>query len=217
MELDFSERSAEQPMSQDDKKFLSIMEQGIRQREDGHYELPLPFREEGPVLPNNKALALHRLNKLQTRLENNKKYHEDYVTFMDELIEKNYAERVPENELANQDSSVWYIPHHEVYHPRKPEKIRVVFDCSATYQGESINNHLLKGPDLITNQLVGVLCRFRTEPTLAFMCDVEAMFHQFKVLETHRNFLRFLWWEDGDTTKRQLEYKMNVHLFDAGS
>ena len=215
LELDFSERGAEQPMSQEDKKFLSIMGRETRQREDGHYEMPLPFRQERPVLPNNKPLALHRLRKLQTLLENNKRYREDYITFMNELIEKNYAERVPENELTNEDGDVWYIPHHGVYHTRKPEKIRVVFDCSATYQGESINNHLLQGPDL-TNQLVGVLCRFRTELT-AFMCDVEAMFHQFKVFETHRNFLRFLWWEDGDTTKRPVEYRMTVHLFGAGS
>ncbi len=27
------------------------------------------------------------------------------------------------------------------------------------------------------------------------------MFHQFKVVEAHRNFLRFLWWEDGDVAK----------------
>ena len=215
LELDFSERGAEQPMSQEDKKFLSIMERETRQREDGHDEMPLPFRQERPVLPNNKPLALHRLRKLQTRLENDKRYREDYITFMNELIEKNYAERVPENELTNEDGDVWYIPHHGVYHPRKPKKIRVVFDCSATYQGESINNHLLQGPDL-TNQLVGVLCRFRTEPT-AFMCDVEAMFHQFRVFETHRNFLQFLWWEDGDITKRPVEYRMTVHLFGAGS
>ena len=43
------------------------------------------------------------------------------------------------------------------------------------------------------------------------------MFHQFKVVEAHRNFLRFLWWEDGDTSKRPIEYRMTVHLFAAGS
>ncbi|CAB4018402.1 Hypothetical predicted protein, partial [Paramuricea clavata] len=94
-------------------------------------------------------------------------------------------------------------------------KIRVVFDCSVNYKGESLNDYLLQGPDL-TNQLVGVLCRFRKDST-AFMCDVEAMFHQFKVVEAHRNFLRFLWWEDGDTSKRPIEYRMTVHLFGAGS
>jgi hypothetical protein len=58
MELDFSERSSEQPMSQDDKRFLSIMEKGIHHRQDGHYEMPLPFRNEKPVLPNNRVLSL---------------------------------------------------------------------------------------------------------------------------------------------------------------
>jgi hypothetical protein len=148
-------------------------------------------------------------------MENDKRYRDDYINFMNELIEQNYAETVPESELANEDGNVWYIPHHGVYNPRKPKKIRVVFDCSANYKGESLNNHLLQGPDL-TNGLAGVLCRFRKDPT-AFMCDVEAMFHQFKVAEAHRNFLRFLWWEDGDTRKRLIEYRMTVHLFGAGS
>ena len=49
--------------------------------------MPLPFREETPMLPNNKALVLHRLQKLQTRLENNKKYREDCINFMNELRE----------------------------------------------------------------------------------------------------------------------------------
>ena len=34
--------------------------------------------------------------------------------------------------------NVWYIPHHGVYHPRKPEKIRVVFDCSAKYDATAL-------------------------------------------------------------------------------
>jgi hypothetical protein len=61
-----------------------------------------------------------------------------------------------------------------VYHPQKPDKIRVVFDCSARYRGTSLNDQLLQGPDL-TNSLAGVLTRFREEP-VAFMSDVESMF-----------------------------------------
>ena len=110
---------------------------------------------------------------------------------------------------------MWYIPHHGVYHPKKPSKIRVVFDCSADYQRESLNKHLLTGPGL-TNGLVGVLCRFRKNP-VAFMCDLEAMFHQFKVDENYRNFLRFLWWPNGDIHAAPVEYRMSVHLFGAGS
>ena len=97
----------------------------------------------------------------------------------------------------------------------KPDKIRVVFDCSVTFKGQSLNDHLLQGPDL-TNSLVGVVCRFRKEP-IAFICDVEQMFHQFKVDTRHRDFLRFLWWDGGDYDARPTEYRMCVHLFGAVS
>ena len=68
----------------------------------------------------------------------------------------------------------------------------------------------------MTNNLTGVLCRFRKE-NIAFMCDVEGMFHQVKVNEECRNLLRFLWWEKGDTSKEPKEYRMTVHLFGATS
>ena len=195
-EMDFSEKSVNNDkLSQEDKTFLQRMEQGIHQGTDGHYEMPLPFREGLPHLPNNKSFAIRRLQKLAQRFKRDKNYRDDYTNFMREVIEKGYAEEVQDGELATNDGKVWCIPHHGVYHPKKPDKIHVVFDCSATFLGESLNKHLLPGPDL-TNGLVGVLCRFREEP-VAFMCDLEAMFHQFKVDQNHRNFLRFLWWPNG--------------------
>ena len=85
------------------------------------------------------------------------------------------------------NGQVWYIPHHGVYHPKKPDKIRVVFDCSVEFSGESLNQHLLQGPDQ-TNNLVGVLSRFRQEP-VAVMCDIEGMFHQVHVNPEHCKFI----------------------------
>lgn len=100
MESDFSERkSAEQPMSLDDKKFMQKMKQGIRQGKDGQYEMPLLFRDEEPRMSNNRSVAMHRLVKLKSRLENDEQYRNDYVAFMNDLIEKKYAERVPEQQL----------------------------------------------------------------------------------------------------------------------
>ena len=52
----------------------------------------------------------------------------------------------------------------------------MVFDCSAEYLGYALNKQLIPGPDL-TNQIVGVLIRFREEQD-AFMGDIEAMFYQ---------------------------------------
>ena len=84
----------------------------------------------------------------------------------------------------------WYILHHGVSNANKPGKIRVVFDCSAEVGEESVNRNLMTGPDL-TSQLIGVLIRFREEH-VAIMTDIEAMFHQVKVAEKPRSFLRLM-------------------------
>lgn len=110
--------------------------------------------------------------------------------------------------------SVWYLLHHGVYHPRK-RSLRVVFDCGATFKGTSLNQQLLQGPNL-TSTLFGALLRFRLEP-VAVMGDIQAMFHQVRVAKEDRDFLRFVWWPEGDLTKKVAEFRMTVHLFGAVS
>ncbi|XP_055366070.1 uncharacterized protein LOC129604298 [Betta splendens] len=214
LESDFSERSYEDKyVSQDDVRFVQLLSNSILQREDGHYEMPLPFKGSSPPsLPNNKRLALVRLQHLKKKLQANKQYYDHYTSFMEETISKGDAELAPS---ISEGETLWYIPHHGVYHPRKPDKVRVVFDCSAKFRGISLNDSLLTGPDLI-NSLVGVLCRFRKE-TVAVVCDIERMFHQFYVAPEHRNYLRLLWWEDGQLQSEPKEYRMAVHLFGAAS
>lgn len=131
---------------------------------------------------------------------------------MKEIIERGDVEEVYDDGTQGER---WYIPHHGVYHPRKPTKLQVVFDCSVKYSGTSLNEHLFTGPDLINN-LTGILLRFR-QHSIALMCDIEKMFHQFHVQEADRNYLRFLWWRDGDTSTQPQEYRMKVHLFGAAS
>ena len=212
LERDFSETSREDhALSFLDKKFLNVLESSIQHRDDSHYEMPLPLKEEGLKLPNNRTLALSRLERLKQRLKRDRKYRDHYEAFMKEMIDKGQAERVPDDELQLTNGRVWYIPHHGVYHPQKPDKILVVFDASAEFKGESLNRHLLEGPDL-TNSLNGVLCRFCKEP-IAFTCDVEGMFHQVFVNPDYRNLLRFLWWDKGNVDSTPTEYRMTVHLF----
>nr|XP_054604914.1 uncharacterized protein LOC107372912 [Nothobranchius furzeri] len=214
LEMDFVERSVEkEPVSQEDLLFLTKMKDGIKLKQNGHFEMPLPFKQEKPKLPNNKLCAELRLKCLERRLRKDEHYFKDYVAFMHDIIIRGDAEKVPEAELKNQPA--WYIPHHGIYHPQKPNKIRVVFDCSAKFQNTSLNEHLLSGPDL-TNTLVGVLCRFR-KGHVAIICDVERMFHQFQVAPEDQDYLRFLWWEDGNLDKPPSVFRMRVHLFGAAS
>ena len=57
--------------------------------------------------------------------------------------------------------------------PLKPDKVRVVYDCAARYGGTSLNQQLLPGPNQ-TNQLVGVLTRFR-QGTVGVVADFVSM------------------------------------------
>ena len=149
LERDFSETSREDhALPFLDKKFLNILESNIQHRDDGHYEMPLPLKEEGLKLPNNRTLASNRLERLKQRLKRDRKYRDHYEAFMKDMIDKGQAERVPDDELQLTNGPVWYIPHHGVYHPQKPDKIRIVFDASAEFKGDSLNRHLLQGPDL---------------------------------------------------------------------
>ena len=97
----------------------------------------------------------------------------------------------------------------------KPDKVRVVFDCAAKYNGVSLNDVLMAGPPLM-NTLTGVLIRFRKEK-IALMGDVESIFHQVKVDPVHINALRFLWWENGDMRNEPEIHQMLVHIFGTAS
>tara|TARA_B110000881_G_scaffold142907_1_gene126249 strand:- start:157 stop:5301 length:5145 start_codon:yes stop_codon:yes gene_type:complete len=212
---DYVERKvddAPQP-SIEDSLFMNKAESSVRLKK-GHYEIELPFRNDNIKLPNNMIMAENRAAHLKRKFVRNPKFHQAYSEVMRDTLQKGYAEKVPDGEVQPAAGKTWYIPHHGVYHPRKG-KLRVVFDCAASYHGVSLNKELLQGPDL-TNTLIGVVCRFRKHP-IALMADIEAMFNQVKVTQSDRDFLRFLWWPEGDLSKPPSTYRMTTHLFGAKS
>ena len=109
------------------------------------------------------------------------------------------------------NGKLWYLPRHDVKHPSKPGKVRIVFNCSTRYGEASRNCNLLLGPDL-TNQLIGILMRFRTEE-VDFMGGIEAMFYHVKVPDSQRSFQRYLWWNNNDLNGEHVDYEMGVHVF----
>ncbi|XP_046560325.1 uncharacterized protein LOC124269354 [Haliotis rubra] len=165
-------------MSVNDKRVIDIWQESL-EVEEGHYKMRIPFRSELPSMPNNYSVAEVRLEYLGRKLSKNKSLHERYRDGIQELLSKGYAEKVPHEETNPKEGPVWYIPHHAMISEKKPDKLRIVFDCAASYGGTSLNEEVLQGPDL-TNTLIGVLLRFRQEK-IAIMGDIEAMFHQVRV------------------------------------
>lgn len=195
------------PLSVNDRKTLEIWNESIWQC-NGHYEVAIPFKNRPPNLPDNLSSVTQRLQNLRRKLLRDPSLHEKYTAYMNELLLKGYAEKA----VNTPDTGhVWYLPHHSVSNVNKPGKVRIVFDCSAKCGGTSLNDNVFQGPDLM-NKLIGVLLRFREGP-VALMADVEAMFHQVHVSVDDRDFLRFLWWPNGDLHVEPETYRMTVHLF----
>ena len=213
--MDFGEqiRESRPELSVNDRRFMKTMTSCVTKK-DGHYMLPLPRINDSAKLPNNRLQAQQRAENLRCKFKKNPALHAEYTEAMEKVVKSGFAEKVPASETEAKGEKVWYMPHHGVYHPQK-RKLRVVYDCAAVYKGTSLNQQLLQGPDL-TNQLQGVLLRWRREP-VAVTADIEAMFYQVKVAPEDCDMLRFLWWPGGQITNEIQEYRMKVHVFGAVS
>ncbi|KAK7921993.1 hypothetical protein WMY93_008895 [Mugilogobius chulae] len=195
-------------LSIDDKCFLETLDQHVYKDSSNTWVAPLPFRSPRCRLPNNKPQAMKRLQSLQYTLNKKPTMKKHFIDFMRKMFDAGQAEPAPP---LKENQECWYLPMFGVYHPQKLDQIRVVFDSSSKYEGVSLNDTLLSGPDM-NNTLLGVLTRFRREP-IAVTADVQQMFYCFTVSEKHRDFLRFLWFEDNDPQKPIREFRMTVHVF----
>ena len=127
-----------------DKIALDVWDRSIH-GVDGHYELDIPFNKVPPDLPNNKVMAERRLEFLRRKMVKNPEFATRYKTGMQGYIDEGYAEK-GDNEKGPK-GMVWYIPHHVVFNVNKPDKLRIVFDCAATYNDVSITSAVHLGPD----------------------------------------------------------------------
>ena len=125
-----------------------------------------------------------------------------------------HARKLTQEEAEQRSSKTWYLPHHPVGNPHKPDKLLFVFDAAAKFGGTYLNEQLLQGPDYINN-LAGVLMRFRQEG-VTLIADIEKMFYLVQVPAEDCDALRFLWWS-GNLHDPPEEYQMQVQLGGATS
>ena len=84
--------SKKKEMSQQDMRFMEILDEGTKLK-DGHYQIPLLFKQEDVRLPYNKYQAAQRLFYLKRKFDKNEKFKADYIRFMKEIIAKGYARK----------------------------------------------------------------------------------------------------------------------------
>lgn len=180
---------------------------------NGKWETGLLWKTDSAGLSNNYSGAFSRLRSIEAKLDKNPKLAEMYYREMDRLFSEGYAVKVDETELPP-DGSFWYIPHFGAEHPNKPDKIRVVWDAAYRFNGTSLNDCLLAGPDLINN-LFSVSLRFRVG-FIAIKSDISDMYMRVSLKKTDQNFQLFLYRGRNRSQKPKIG-KMTCLIFGSAS
>ncbi|KAK0137358.1 hypothetical protein N1851_026443 [Merluccius polli] len=176
--------------SRQDQEAVNILESWTERVQVGdtlRYATPLLRIKEAPRLKTRKEAVMANLCSTERRLAKDPAKAQLYEAEIQKLIEGWCVVKLSPDEVDKSRES-WFIPHHLVHHNGKN---RMVFNCSFSHQGLSLNEQLLPGPTLGPS-LLGVLLRFR-QYGVAISGDIRAMFHQVRLLPEDQPLLRIAW------------------------
>jgi len=80
-------------------------------KENGHYQIALPWKSRNTKLSNNRVVSEKRLGYLSKRLRKDPLLHQKYWDKMAEYLKSGHACKIPENALVP-SLKTWYVPHH---------------------------------------------------------------------------------------------------------
>ncbi|XP_055599282.1 uncharacterized protein LOC129748642 [Uranotaenia lowii] len=174
-----------------DRKAVQQMQDTTRFLGD-RYESALLWKYEHIELPDSFPMAFRRMQCLERKMDKDPQLKENITRQISEYQQKGYCHKATQEELEAADlRRAWYLPLGAVLNPKKPGKVRLIWDAAAQVDGVSLNSVLLKGPDQLT-LLPVVLFRFRQFP-VAVCADIKEMYHQIRIREADRSSQRFLW------------------------
>ena len=161
---------------------------------DDRLVVNLPFKKS-VELGDSLEQAKRRFSYLERRLDAKPDLRKRYQAFIQEFLDMNHMEELPQHQIQRPANQCYYLPHHCVFkEDSTTTKLRVVFDGSAkTSNGISINEALMVGP-VVQDDLFAIITRFRFYK-IALTGDVEKMYRQVGLREEDRDFHRLLWRE----------------------
>ncbi|XP_062557279.1 uncharacterized protein LOC134222152 [Armigeres subalbatus] len=196
------------PESEEDKRARRILEETTK-RISNRFETGLLWRQDHVQFPNSFPMAMRRLECFERRMEKDPELKASVRQQINEYLERAYIHEVKQEETESVDPGrLWYLPLGAVRNPKKPGKIRLVWDAAAKVGGISLNTMLLKGPDMLT-PLASVLCKFRERP-VAVCGDLMQMFHQFRIRQQDAHCQRFLY-------REQPSQPVKIFVMDVGT
>ena len=197
------------PMSLKDESEYEMIEKKVQfDVGKGRWMAEYPWIRNPSELRNNRKVALAVLQSTEKRLarhENQKIVYSQQIT---DMLDRNVARNVTEEELARYMGPQFDLSHHAVMKPdSKSTPCRIVFNSSASFMGLSLNECLAKGPSLL-NSLLGILIRFR-ENQIAFIGDIKKMYHSIDI-PLHDQMTHLFLWRDCDMSVKPTTYAITA-------
>ncbi|XP_058825736.1 uncharacterized protein LOC131685801 [Topomyia yanbarensis] len=197
------------PEPVEEKRAREMLETTTKRVGD-RFETGLLWREDARRFPDSYPMAVRRMKALDRKLNRNSDLKKNVCQQIEDYQVKHYAHKASEAELkGTPQTAVWYLPLNVVVNPKKPSKVRLVWDAAASVNGVSLNSELLKGPDMLV-PLPRVICNFRERP-VAFGGDIQEMYHQIRIRPEDRQAQRFLFRANSEEAPQV--YVMDVATF----
>ena len=119
------------PVGEEDLRATKILSETTKFLGD-RYESGLLKKNYEPNIHDNSQSILTRFFELERRLIADVNLGKRYFSAINEYISLSHAKKITTYEVKFQPASrTWFLPHHSMISPKKPENCRPVFNASA--------------------------------------------------------------------------------------
>lgn len=162
-----------------------------------HWDSRYPWTIDPASLPNNRSGVESTFLRTEKRLMKEPEWFAAYKDQVHEMVERGAAKKLTKEMMENWKGPVWYVSHLVAPNPHSvTTPVRIVWNSSQQFRGVSMNDVLLKGPDVL-NQIRAVLFRFR-RGVHAALGDIKKMYNSVWLEEREMHLHRFLWRDSQD-------------------
>lgn len=193
-------------MTLSEEKELEVVREGLTYvKEDGHSKEPhwharYPWLQDPASLPNNRRTVEATFLRTERQLAKEPEWKAAYTAQVHDMVNRGSAIKLSMDSVISWTGPVWYVSHliapnsHSV-----TTSVRLVWNSSQRFRGVSLNDLLIKGPDVL-NQICAVLLRFRSRVHAALE-DIKMMYNSVWLEDREVHLHGFLW---RDTEEEEL-------------
>ena len=169
------------------------------------------YKEDPGILVDNYGQAFACMSSTTKRLEKRGQLSA-YDAQFQENIDRGVFEEVTEEEARSYKGPVNYISIVETFKPgpHSTTPLRLFMNSSMKYQGNSLNDIMMKGPSAL-NDLLSVTIGFRSHQ-VAIVKDIAKFYQSVHVVVRDKHLRRVLW-NPGNKLDKPKIYKTNVVNF----